>query len=153
MSDLSQTFVLSVGATGAVTVPADADLVGVTLGVDAGGSTASTADVSVAGTSVFATAANVTASGDAGASITSNKLQLAGDSTSKVASAKATSGIRAGMTNQVTDNVTSGIDFWTPVAPKDTVLASVTAGQVIVVTLTKGTGVTNAGVGLLFTKK
>lgn len=159
MSDLSNFFTLSAGvaADGAgtqyVVVPVDADLVSVTVAVDAAGANATTLDVSVGGTSIFATAADVVASGDAGASITANKLQIAGDSASTTATAKAKSSVRAGMTNEITTNVTSGVDFWTPVAPADAVLKSVTAGQTVKLDFNQGASAAATAATLVFVRK
>lgn len=160
MSDLNQQFVLAVPGAGTagttyLTVPFDGDLVLVTAGANAAGTASqSTVDVTVGGTSVFATAANVTASGDAGATITSNKLQIAGDSASKVGKATATSSLTtAPAGNKVTSNVTSGVDYIMPYAPKDAVLASVTAGQEIAVITTLATGTSRLNVALQFVRK
>lgn len=159
MSDLTQQFVLSVTGAGTagttyLTVPFDGDLVLVTAGANAAGTAgATTVDVTVGGTSVFATAANVAASGDAGATITSNKLQIAGDSASKVGKASSVSSLTTAATNKVTNNVTSGVDYIGPIAPADRVLASVTAGQEIAVVTTLATGTTRCNVALQFVRK
>lgn len=161
MSDLAIPFVVSAGVTASghvyATTPVDADLVGVTLAVDAAGANASTLDVKVAGTSIFATAANVVASGDAGASITANQLQVAGDSASKVAKAASVDALtrlkNASDPRVVTNNVTSGVDFIGSQRPADPVLASVTAGQVIDLNVTKGASANQVVVGLLFIRK
>lgn len=158
MSDLSQSFVVNVdsaAATANVTVPFDADLVGIYCRANtAGTSTQNTVDVQVNGTTVIATGTVLTG-GDAGATITSNKIQLAGDSaTVKSGVATAQSSVRSGMTNQVTNNVTSGIDFWTPVAPADAVLKACKAGDLVtVITTLAGGGTTKVATALHFVRK
>lgn len=156
MSDFQPQFVVTVNSTGTstpISLPFDADLVGVSVALGTAGSTATTVDVQKNGATALANAQVVTPASTA--TIVANKISIPGDSASKLSGeVNAKTSVATNATGADQNFVTSGVNIITPVVPADRVLASLVTGtDVLTVVTTLGTTAANPTVTLHLVRK